>query len=215
MATNGDLKRWYGNLPPQYINDFVRVGINGKIDRRLLPNDYDDIVEGYFHDSKFYAVRTGSGTIADPYVYSNEIAGETGKLYYDKEGSILYIWTGSSFNPLITGFTIQANSDTTLPDGWSVPNLSVDQVTQAYNALVAGMHCSIQTAAGDETYVPTMVNIETGDPCITIMHYWLGWIDYQVNGNTVTITPHKISEPSSHQITSVTIGTDTIDIVVS
>lgn len=114
-----------------------------------------------------------------------------------------------------TGVIIYA-SDTTTVSGWDVPELTVEQVTQAYNALAGGKSLTIVSEDGNLQYRAVLGDISTANPCILLQYYWLGWVDYQVTAqDTVALTAHKIPEAPAHQITAVNVGTDTIDITIS
>lgn len=64
---------------------------SGKILSTQLPSYVDDVLEGYLSSSKFYKTKASDGT------YSNEMAGETGKIYVDLNTNKTYRWSGSAF----------------------------------------------------------------------------------------------------------------------
>ena len=82
---------------------------NGKIKTSLLPSYVDDAVEGYFNNNKFYETRSGS---QDSYSYSNEIPGESGKIYIDLATNTQYRFSGSTF----TNITSSVINDDALSD---------------------------------------------------------------------------------------------------
>lgn len=112
-----------------------------------------------------------------------------------------------------TKLNIQSSTDTQV-DGFDTPLLTATQVTSAYNQLVSGGACTITNAEGEVTFVVQLGDASTGSPSIMIPHYWLGFVDYQVSGNSVNITAHKIPDPN-YTIQSVTIGTETIDLILA
>lgn len=59
----------------------------GKVPSSQLPSYVDDVIEGYYYDSKFYKEAE----------HSTEIAGETGKIYVDLDTNKTYRWSGSAF----------------------------------------------------------------------------------------------------------------------
>ena len=69
---------------------------SGKVPSSQLPSYVDDVIEGYYHDNKFYSTFT-PGENDDPDVYSDEITGETGKIYVDKSSNMTYRWSGSVY----------------------------------------------------------------------------------------------------------------------
>lgn len=70
---------------------------DGKIKSQYLPSYVDDILEGYFYDGAMYKTRTGAGTAADPYGYSDPYTGETGKIYVNLPNNYSYRWSGSTY----------------------------------------------------------------------------------------------------------------------
>jgi hypothetical protein len=60
---------------------------NGKVPSSQLPSYVDDVIEGYFYNSKFYKE---SG-------HTTEITGETGKIYVDLSTNKTYRWGGNSY----------------------------------------------------------------------------------------------------------------------
>lgn len=60
---------------------------NGKVPSSQLPSYVDDVIEGYYYNSKFYKESA----------HTTEIAGETGKIYIDLSSSKTYRWSGSAY----------------------------------------------------------------------------------------------------------------------
>ena len=101
---------------------FAPLDSNGKVPAANLPSFVDDVIEGYFvpgdpeavppTDDAFYGERTGSGTEQDPYVYSDPITGETGKIYVDISNGNTYRWSGSTWVEIGSGaIDIITNND--------------------------------------------------------------------------------------------------------
>lgn len=115
----------------------------------------------------------------------------------------------------VCGLVIQASADTQV-SGWDIPELTSEQVTQAYNALVAGKSVTIENADGDLQFKALIGDATYQSPSILMQYYWLGWVEYQVSASTIaTALAHKVPEEQLHKITNVTIGADTIDVVIS
>lgn len=106
INNNGALKVVDGKYP--------ELDANGKIDPLNLPSYVDDVIEGYAKTTTtgeppvttitFWKNRSGSGTELDPYVYTNEITGETGKIYLDLgSGDRTYRYSGSTFVEITSG----------------------------------------------------------------------------------------------------------------
>ena len=86
---------------------------SGKVPAANLPSYVDDVIEGYYRAADaeavpavaegFFSTRTGSGTEQDPYVYTNDITGETGKIYLDLGSNSTYRYSGSTFVEITSG----------------------------------------------------------------------------------------------------------------
>ena len=93
-------------------NGVATLDSGGKVPSSQLPSYVDDVVEGYYHDDEFYTTRTGSGTTADPYVYTGEIEGEAGKIYVDKNTEKTYRWGGTAFAEISASLALGETSST-------------------------------------------------------------------------------------------------------
>ena len=82
--------------------------VNGKVPASQLPSYVDDVIEGYFYDSKFYSDAE----------HTTEIEGETGKIYVDLATGFTYRWSGSMFVQIGGGESgvIEIDANTTLTD---------------------------------------------------------------------------------------------------
>ncbi len=65
----------------------AELGSDGKVHAAQLPSFVDDVIEGYFYNSKFYKETA----------HTTEIAGESGKIYTDLATNKTYRWSGSTF----------------------------------------------------------------------------------------------------------------------
>ena len=68
-------------------NGLAELDSNGKVPSTQLPSYVDDVIEGYFYNSKFYKEAA----------HTTEITGETGKIYVDLSTEKTYRWSGSAF----------------------------------------------------------------------------------------------------------------------
>lgn len=93
--------------------------VNGKVPSSQLPSYVDDVIEGYYHDGKFYE---------DP-GFQTEIEGESGKIYIDLNTSGTYRYSGDRFylinEPLVI-FDFSTQEYTTLLSGGTV-NITDDR----------------------------------------------------------------------------------------
>lgn len=69
------------------IHNAATLDANGKVPSSQLPAFVDDVVEGYFYNSKFYKDSA----------HTQEITGETGKIYVDIPNNKSYRWSGSQY----------------------------------------------------------------------------------------------------------------------
>lgn len=74
-------------------NGVASLGADGKVPSSQLPSYVDDVVEGYYHNGKFYTTAA----------HTTEITGEAGKIYIDLSTEISYRWGGSTYVPITNG----------------------------------------------------------------------------------------------------------------
>lgn len=74
----------------------VPLNASSKIDSIYLPSYVDDVIEGYYYNSKFYKEST----------HTTEISGETGKIYVDLATNKSYRYSGSAFIELSSGGSV-------------------------------------------------------------------------------------------------------------
>ena len=68
-------------------NGVAELDSTGKVPSSQLPSYVDDVIEGYYYNSKFYKEST----------HTTEITGESGKIYVDLTSSKTYRWSGSAY----------------------------------------------------------------------------------------------------------------------
>lgn len=68
-------------------NGVAELDSNGKVPASQLPSYVDDVIDGYLFEGKFYADET----------HSEEVFGESGKIYIDLATEKTYRWSGSIF----------------------------------------------------------------------------------------------------------------------
>ena len=67
-------------------NGVASLDRSGKVPSSQLPSYVDDVIEGHYHDNKFYDETDQS-----------VITGESGKIYVDLDTNKTYRWSGSTF----------------------------------------------------------------------------------------------------------------------
>ncbi|BFK92993.1 hypothetical protein [Blautia producta] len=68
-------------------NGLAELDGSGKVPAAQLPSFVDDVLEGYYYNSKFYKEAA----------HTTEIAGETGKIYVDIPSNKTYRWSGTAY----------------------------------------------------------------------------------------------------------------------
>ena len=99
----------------------------GKVPSSQLPSYVDDVVEGYYHENKFYTTYTPGQEEEDPGTYSGEITAETGKIYVDIPTNQSYRWSGSAYIVISSPYVLPTASANTLGGVKVGDNLSIDQ----------------------------------------------------------------------------------------
>lgn len=87
-------------------NGVATLGADGKVPSEQLPSYVDDVIEGYYYNSKFYKEAA----------HTNEITGEQGKIYTDLSTEKIYRWSGTAWvsisNPLDIASVEEAKAGT-------------------------------------------------------------------------------------------------------
>lgn len=83
-------------------NGVAELDANGKVPSSQLPAYVDDVVEGYYYNSKFYKEAA----------HTTEIAGETGKIYVDLSTEKTYRWSGTAFVEISSSLALGETSST-------------------------------------------------------------------------------------------------------
>lgn len=150
--TNEDLKRFYADNPNiTEPNDFVRLDASGLIPSKVLPSYVDDVIEGYYYDSKFY----------EDVAHTKLITGEKGKIYVDLATDNSYRWGG-------TRYTLIASPDMSN----FIKKIEVTNITAMSNDEIDSLTCGdivIKNENGNKhTYVVTYKQDEQGI-CLSYM----------------------------------------------
>lgn len=103
------------------------LDISGKVPAAQLPSYVDDVIDGYYYESSFYADSE----------HTQLIVGETGKIYNDVSTNISYRWNGTGY----TAMSVQ-NAVT-----YTSQALTTEQKTQARENIGAAASDDIPTDA--------------------------------------------------------------------
>ena len=128
MITQDSTHRFVTDTEKSTWNAKVGLDSNGFIPSSVLPSYVDDVIEGYYNSSKFYKTRSGS---SGSYTYSNEITGETGKIYINLENNKTYRWSGSAYAVISETLALGETSSTAYPGNKGKAN--ADAITNIVN----------------------------------------------------------------------------------
>ena len=96
-----DTSRMAANLKGA-ANGVAELDANGKVPSSQLPSYVDDVIEGYYYNSKFYKESS----------HTTEITGETGKIYVDLSTEKTYRWSGTAFAEISASLALGETSST-------------------------------------------------------------------------------------------------------
>ena len=86
-------------------NGLAELDSDGKVPSSQLPSYVDDVIEGYYYNSKFYKESS----------YTTEIAGESGKIYTDLGNNKTYRWSGTTYTEISASLALGTTSSTAYP----------------------------------------------------------------------------------------------------
>ena len=95
-------------------NGVVPLNASSKIDSTYLPSYVDDVIEGYYYNSKFYTTSA----------HTTEITGETGKIFVYLSTNKTYRYGGSSFTEISQGSIVSVSRD--LTSGTKIGTLTIN-----------------------------------------------------------------------------------------
>ena len=96
-----DTSRMAANLKGA-ANGVAELDANGKVPSSQLPSYVDDVIEGYYYNSKFYKESS----------HTTEISGESGKIYVDLSTEKTYRWSGTAFAEISASLALGETSST-------------------------------------------------------------------------------------------------------
>ena len=85
---------------------------SGKVPSSQLPSYVDDVIEGYYYNSKFYKEES----------HKNEITGESGKIYTDLGNNKTYRWSGTTYTEISASLALGETSSTAYPGNKGATN---------------------------------------------------------------------------------------------
>lgn len=126
--------------------------ITGFIDAKNLPSFVDEVIEGYYSNSKFYKTKSSDG------VYATEIAGESGKIYVNLNDNKTYRWSGSAF--VVISETIALGETSTTAYQGDRGKVAYDHASARGSAFASGLYKITTNAAGHVTAATAVVKAD-------------------------------------------------------
>jgi hypothetical protein len=115
---------------------------SGKVPQSQLPSYVDDVIEGYYYNSKFYSDSS----------HTTEITGEAGKIYVDLSTEIVYRWSGTIYVEISSSLALGETSSTAYAGDKGAANASNITTLQSYfSSGVAKSASKLTTDAGSST----------------------------------------------------------------
>lgn len=126
--------------------------ITGIIDAKNLPSFVDDVIEGYYSNSKFYKTKSSDGA------YTTEITGESGKIYVNLNDNKTYRWSGSAF--VVISETIALGETSTTAYQGDRGKVAYDHASAHGSAFASGLYKITTNAAGHVTAATAVVKAD-------------------------------------------------------
>lgn len=126
--------------------------ITGVIDAAHLPSFVDDVIEGYYSNSKFYKTKSPDG------VYTTEITGESGKIYVNLNDNKTYRWSGSAY--VVISETIALGETSTTAYRGDRGKTAYDHASAHGSAFASGLYKITTNAAGHVTAATAVVKTD-------------------------------------------------------
>jgi hypothetical protein len=126
--------------------------ITGIIDAAHLPSFVDDVIEGYYSNSKFYKTKSPDG------VYTTEITGESGKIYVNLNDNKTYRWSGSAY--VVISETIALGETSTTAYRGDRGKIAYDHASAHGSAFASGLYKITTNAAGHVTAATAVVKTD-------------------------------------------------------
>ena len=90
------------------------LNASGKIDSTYLPSYVDDVIEGYYYNSKFY----------EESAHTTQLTGESGKIYVDLSTEKTYRYSGTAYVEIAQGSIVSISRD--LTSGIKIGTLTIN-----------------------------------------------------------------------------------------
>lgn len=139
----------------------------GRVPSSQLPSYVDDVIEGYYYNSKFYKEES----------HTTEITGESGKIYTDIKTNKTYRWSGTAYTEISASLALGETSSTAYPGNKGAANAANITTLQS-----AKIDKSILTTKGDIIYAseantPTRLGIGANGKVLKVVSGVPSWAD--------------------------------------
>ena len=121
-ALNNKLNTSDFNAMKGVTNGLATLDSTGKVPSSQLPSYVDDVIEGYYYNSKFYKENS----------HTTEITGESGKIYTDLDNNKTYRWSGTTYTEISASLALGETSSTAYPGNKGATNASNIAHLQGY-----------------------------------------------------------------------------------
>ena len=165
---------------------------SGKVPSSQLPSYVDDVIEGYYHDNKFYATYT-PGEEEQEGTYSDEITPEQGKIYVDIPTNQSYRWSGSTYIVISSPYVLPTASANTLGGVKVGDGLSIDN-----NGVLSAEGQEVEIGHTSPTEDVKLFIDEDADPAVSIDVYTRAQVDAKV-ADTVHLSAQTLTEAQKAQ----------------
>lgn len=165
-------------------NGLAELDSTGKVPSSQLPSYVDDVIEGYYYNSKFYKEES----------HTNEIAGESGKIYTDLGNNKTYRWSGTTYTEISASLALGETSSTAYPGNLGKANAANITTLQS-----AKIDKSILTTKGDIIYAsaantPTRLGIGANGKVLKVVSGVPSWADDNNTHNSHIVYSGKKSD---------------------
>lgn len=148
-------------------NGLATLDSTGRVPSSQLPSYVDDVIEGYYYNSKFYKEEA----------HTNEITGESGKIYTDIKANKTYRWSGTAYTEISASLALGETSSTAYPGNLGAANAANITTLQS-----AKIDKSILTTKGDIIYAsgagtPTRLGIGVNGKVLKVVSGVPSWAD--------------------------------------
>ena len=103
-------------------NGLAELDSTGRVPSSQLPSYVDDVIEGYYYNSKFYKESS----------HATEITGESGKIYTDLDKNKTYRWSGTTYTEISASLALGTTSSTAYPGNLGATNAANIKTLQGY-----------------------------------------------------------------------------------